>query len=176
MQGLAPSDIFLFEDFRFDGCGGLFRRDDIGAYVPVTIGSRALDILGVLIARAGEVVTKDEIIAAVWPETVVEDSNLTVQISALRRALDRGRSEGSCIQTVPGRGYRFAASVTRCESELLPRIGGDAEPRDGDALPISRLMTRVRCRTSDAAFCCVTFADLSRSGGLDPAPDFQTCA
>jgi len=112
MQGLAPSEISLFEDFRFDRRGGLYRRDDTGAFVPVAIGSRGLDILGVLIERAGEVVTKDEIIAAVWPETVVEDSNLTVQISALRRVLDRGRPNGSCIQTVPGRGYRFAAAVT----------------------------------------------------------------
>jgi DNA-binding winged helix-turn-helix (wHTH) protein len=89
MQGLAPSDSFLFEDFRLDRRGGLSRRDDSGALAPVTIGSRTLDILGVLIDRAGEVVAKDEIIAAVWPGTVVEDSNLTVQISALRRVLDQ---------------------------------------------------------------------------------------
>src|SRR6516164_3338041 len=114
MEVLASSEVFLFEDFRLDRHGGgLFRRDDDGAFVPVAVGSRGLDILGVLITRAGEVVSKDEIIAAVWPETGVEDSNLTVQISALRRVLDRGRLNGSCIQTVPGRGYRFAAKVTR---------------------------------------------------------------
>jgi TolB-like protein/DNA-binding winged helix-turn-helix (wHTH) protein/Flp pilus assembly protein TadD len=112
MQGVARSDIFLFEDFRLDRRGGLFQCNGVGRNEPVAIGSRALDILFVLIERAGEVVTKDEIIAAVWPETVVEDSNLTVQISALRRVLDRGRPNGSCIQTVPGRGYRFAAAVT----------------------------------------------------------------
>src|SRR6516165_7480384 len=120
MQGLAPSEIFLFEDFRLDRRGGLFRRDDTGAFVPVAIGSRALDILGVLIERAGEVVSKDEIITAVWRETVVEDSNLTVQISALRRVLDRGRSNGSCIRTVPGRGYRFIAPVAHANAEVLP--------------------------------------------------------
>jgi adenylate cyclase len=113
MQGLAPSDIFAFEDFRLDRRGGLFRCNGAGAFDPVAIGSRALDILGVLIERAGEVVSKDEIISAVWPGTVVEDSNLTVQISALRRALDKGRSNGSCIQTVAGRGYRFVLAVTR---------------------------------------------------------------
>ena len=102
MQGDRPSGIFLFEDFRLDRRGGLFRCDGVGKNEPVAIGSRALDILGVLIERAGEVVTKDEIVAAVWPDTVVEDSNLTVQISALRRVLDRGRSNGSCVQTVPG--------------------------------------------------------------------------
>jgi adenylate cyclase len=113
MRGLAPSEIFLFEDFRLDRHGGLFRRDDSGAFVPIAIGSRALDILGVLLERAGEIVSKDEIVAAVWPGTVVEDSNLTVQVSALRRVLDRGRFNASCIQTVAGRGYRFAESVTR---------------------------------------------------------------
>ena len=55
--------------------------------------------------------------AAVWPETVVEDSNLNVQIAALRRVLDEGRTEGSCIQTIPGRGYRFTAPVTRVAAE-----------------------------------------------------------
>src|ERR1700737_2723401 len=131
-DALVTSDIFHFEGFRFDRRGGLFRRDDGGGFVPVAIGSRALDILGVLIERAGEIVSKDEIIAAVWPGTVVEDSNLTVQISALRRVLDHGGSSGSCIQTVTGRGYRFVAEVTH------PCAGGPARtPAIGDvaALP-----------------------------------------
>jgi adenylate cyclase len=107
------SEVFLFEGFRLDRRGGgLFRRGENGAFTAVAISSRALDILGLLIERAGEVVSKDEIIAAVWPGTVVEESNLTVQISALRRALDHRGPHGRCIQTVPGRGYRFAASVT----------------------------------------------------------------
>src|SRR6516225_3195632 len=125
MQGLAPSDIFLFDDFRLDRRGGLFRRDDNGAFVPVAIGSRALDILGVLIERAGEIVSKDDLLAAVWPETVVDYSNLTVQTAALRRVLDRGRSNGSCIQTVSGRGYRFIAPVTR--SAVAP-VSADEQP------------------------------------------------
>ena len=58
-----------------------------------------------------------------WPETVVEDSNLTVQISALRRVLDRGRPDGSCIQTVTGRGYRFIAPVAHPNTEVLPATG-----------------------------------------------------
>jgi DNA-binding winged helix-turn-helix (wHTH) protein len=102
MQGLAPSAIFQFEDFPLDRRGGgLLHCNGARKFEPVAIGSRALDILGVLIERAGEVVSKDEIIAAVWPGTVVEDSNLTVQISALRRVLDRGRSNGSCIKRHP---------------------------------------------------------------------------
>jgi DNA-binding winged helix-turn-helix (wHTH) protein len=50
--------------------------------------------------------------AAVWGRTVVENANLTIQISALRRILDQGRSEGSCIQTVAARGCRFTPAVT----------------------------------------------------------------
>jgi TolB-like protein/class 3 adenylate cyclase len=53
----------------------------------------------------------------VWPGTVVEDNNLTVQISTLRRVFDQARAEGSCIQTVAGRGYRFVAAVTRIAAE-----------------------------------------------------------
>src|SRR5258708_14621692 len=95
MEVLASSEVFLFEDFRLDRRGaGLFQGDGGGAFLPVAIGSRGLDILGVLIDRAGEIVSKDEIIAAVWPGTVVEDSNLTVQVSALRRVLDQGRPNG----------------------------------------------------------------------------------
>lgn len=55
--------------------------------------------------------------AAVWPQTVVEESNLAFQVAALRRVLDPGRTEASCIQTVARRGYRFAATVTRFEAE-----------------------------------------------------------
>lgn len=59
---------------------------------PLRVGSRALDILAVLAERAGEVVSKRELIARAWPRSVVEDSNLKVQLSALRRALNEGRA------------------------------------------------------------------------------------
>src|SRR5271166_1669722 len=115
MKMFASSDVFLFADFRFDrGGGGVFRCDDHGAFVPVTIGSRALDLLGVLIERRGDVVSKEEIMAAVWPKMAVEEADLFVQISALRAVLDRQQSGQSCIQTVTGRGYRFTAPVKRC--------------------------------------------------------------
>jgi adenylate cyclase len=116
MDELTTAEVFLFEDFRLDR-GGLSRRDQSGTFVPAPIGSRALEILAVLIARPGELVTRDEIIAKVWPGTVVEYSNIAVQIAALRRQLDRGRTQGSCIQTVPGRGYRLIAPATRVRAE-----------------------------------------------------------
>ena len=101
MEALASGDIFLFEDFRLHRHGGgLFRRDEHGVFVPLAIGSRALDVLAALVKRPGDLVTRDEIIAAVWPTTVVEDSNLNMQIAALRRVIDDGRG-GSCIRTIP---------------------------------------------------------------------------
>src|SRR5215469_16075032 len=110
MTVLDSGEVFLFEGFRLDR-RGLFRRDERGVFVPVAIGSRALDVLCVLVEAGGALVSKDEIMAAVWPGTVVEDNNLTVQIAALRRIVDQRRSAGSCIQTVAGRGYRFVATV-----------------------------------------------------------------
>src|SRR5947207_971098 len=121
MAAVGSADISLFEDFRFDRRGGvLFRRDQQGVLVPLVIGSRAFDILGVLVEHPGVLVTRDEIMNVAWPGTVVEDGNLSVQISALRRVLDDGRSEGSLIQTVPGRGYRFVGQVTQYDPDPLP--------------------------------------------------------
>jgi TolB-like protein/DNA-binding winged helix-turn-helix (wHTH) protein len=122
MDGLGSANVVLFQAFRLDlPGGGLFRLDHAGITTPVSISSRALDLLGVLVERQGQLVSKDAIMEAVWPGTVVEEGNLTVQISALRRILDESREEGSCIQTVPGRGYRFVASVTRAEPVTRPQ-------------------------------------------------------
>ena len=122
MDSPSSTGISLFEGFRLDRRGGvLYRRDEQGVLAPMAIGSRALDILGVLVERPGDLVSRDEITEAVWPGTVVEDSNLNVQVAALRRIIDDGRAEGSCIQTVAGRGYRFVAPVTRGEPTAPPR-------------------------------------------------------
>ena len=109
---IAPG-IALFEEFRLDRRGGgLFQVDGDGRVVPVALGARALDLLCVLVERAGDEVSKNAIMDAVWPDVAVEENNLTVQISALRRVLDQDRAGSSCIQTVKGRGYRFVIPVT----------------------------------------------------------------
>jgi len=128
MDALVTTDVFLFEGFRLDR-RGLSRCDDQGCFVPVPLGSRALEVLGVLVARSGDLIARDEIMNVVWPGVVVESSNLPVQIAALRRVLDDGRAEGSCIQTVPGRGYRFVAAVANPAAEA----GSAPSPMDGDA-------------------------------------------
>ena len=109
MDALNSADMLLLGAFRFDRRNRALFHLDSGAQI--AIGSRALGVLGVLIDRAGDLVPKDEIMEAVWPQTVVEDANLTVHISTLRRLLDSGRLEGSCIQTVSGRGYSFVGGV-----------------------------------------------------------------
>jgi len=119
MDQRGSTDIFMFEGFRFD-CGDreLFRLDAADNGAAVSIGSRALDLLALLVERRGKLVSKSEIIDMVWAGSAIEEANLTVQISALRRVLDRGHEQNSCIQTVPGRGYRFVTPVTR--------VGADA--------------------------------------------------
>jgi DNA-binding winged helix-turn-helix (wHTH) protein len=78
---------------------------------PVRLGSRALEILVVLLERPGELVSKQELMGRVWPNIFVEPANLTVHISALRRTLRDGRDGNRFIINVPGRGYIFVAPV-----------------------------------------------------------------
>ena len=121
MDALAPADMLLFEGFRLDrrlGC--LLKQGEDDAWRPVALGSRALDVLVILADQQGALLSKDEIMAAAWPGIVVDDNNLAVQISALRRVLDSNRAESSCIQTVPGRGYRFVAPVMRTNPPAPP--------------------------------------------------------
>nr|HYT93385.1 winged helix-turn-helix domain-containing protein [Gemmataceae bacterium] len=107
---------------------------------PVRLGSRALDILAVLAESAGRVVPKEELIARVWPEVLVEESNLKIQVSALRRALGDGQGGNRYIVTVPGRGYEFVAPVgLTAESAAMP---APAVPQPGTHnLPLA--MTRM---------------------------------
>jgi predicted ATPase/DNA-binding winged helix-turn-helix (wHTH) protein len=84
---------------------------------PVRIGGRALDILTALVDRAGELVSKRELMARVWPNTIVDEGNLKVNVAALRRTLgDGGPDDARYIATVTGRGYQFIAPVTTSAS------------------------------------------------------------
>jgi predicted ATPase/DNA-binding winged helix-turn-helix (wHTH) protein len=82
---------------------------------PLHLGSRATEILFALVERAGEVVEKRELIARVWPSTVVEEATLRVHVAALRKALGEGQAGTQYIQNISGRGYRFVAPVQTIE-------------------------------------------------------------
>ncbi len=84
---------------------------------PVRLGSRAFDILVALVERTGETVTKETLMARVWPDTVVEEANLRVHVAALRKAL---RAAPRCIDSVAGRGYSFVASVQCHAAPVIP--------------------------------------------------------
>ncbi|WCM53629.1 helix-turn-helix transcriptional regulator [Pseudomonas sp. WJP1] len=103
---------------------------------PLRLGGRALDILQVLLEHAGSVVSKGELIARVWPRSVVEEINLRVHIAALRRAFRDGQDGHCYIATVPERGYSFVAPV-RQAMELTPLT------RDAVAAPPHNLPARL---------------------------------
>lgn len=96
--------VLTFGPFRVDLTRRTLYRD--AALVP--LGGRALDLLCVLIAAKGDLVTKGELMERVWPGIVVEENNLQVQISAVRKALGEDSGGRRYVITVPGRGYRFA--------------------------------------------------------------------
>src|SRR5207249_4039801 len=79
-------------------------------------------LLLVLVERRERVMGKDELMEALWPDTVVEEANLTVNMSALRKALGENPAEHRYIVTVPGRGYRFVAAVSEVWEEASDLI------------------------------------------------------
>ena len=104
--GAAPAQV-SFGPFCLLPTQFLLREGD----KTVPLGSRALEILIALLERRGELVSKQDLMARVWPNVFVEPANLTVHMSALRRALRDGRDGHRFIVNIPGRGYRFVASV-----------------------------------------------------------------
>jgi len=108
----APTEV-LFGPFRLLPTQFLLLEGD----KPVHLGSRALEILIVLLERRGELVSKQELMDRVWPNIFVEPANLTVHMSALRRALRDGRDGNRFIINIPGRGYSFVASFGLSEHE-----------------------------------------------------------
>src|SRR5689334_22499312 len=91
---------------------------------PVRLGSRACEILIALVERAGQLLSKQELIGRVWPDTFVEEGNLRVHLAALRRALGDGQAGRRYTTNIPGRGYCFVAPVAL-----------DEEPPEASAVP-----------------------------------------
>ena len=104
--GATPTEV-SFGPFRLLRTQFLLLEGD----TPVPLGSRALEILTALLERHGELVSKQDLMARVWPDVFVEPANLTVHMSALRRALRDGQDGNRFIVNIPGRGYCFVASV-----------------------------------------------------------------
>jgi DNA-binding winged helix-turn-helix (wHTH) protein/tetratricopeptide (TPR) repeat protein len=115
-----------FGGFQLD----MTRRELSHGGSAVPLGSRAFDILCVLVAAKGETVSKDQLMAQVWAGRVVEDGNVHVHVSALRKALNSRDQNLNCLLTVPGQGYRLIAPVT-----VVAASGVQPPPRQPDSAP-----------------------------------------
>jgi DNA-binding winged helix-turn-helix (wHTH) protein len=111
---------------------------------PVKLGGRAFDILMVLIEAPGTLVTKNDIMSRVWPNMIVQEINLKVQIAALRKVLNE---DGDVIRTVHGRGYVFAAAVNVASDDANPLAESNSElcgPGPARSTTMSALNSRHR--------------------------------
>jgi predicted ATPase/DNA-binding response OmpR family regulator len=112
------------------------RRELLADGIFVPIGSRALDILMVLIEARGELVTKDELLSRVWPGTVVEENTLQFQISTIRKVLGEDRD---FIKTISGRGYRFVSEIIELTSQNDTAFAPVAAPQCPPLSPSTNL-------------------------------------
>ena len=113
MNEPAGNIVYEFGDFRVD----LRKRQLCKNEDQVALTAKAFDTLAALLAADGKTLSKAKLMDAVWPETAVEENNLTQQISALRKAVGERAGDHKFIVTVPGRGYCFVANVRKIESE-----------------------------------------------------------
>jgi DNA-binding winged helix-turn-helix (wHTH) protein len=132
-QREQSTPFYEFGPFRVDSVKYVLTRD--GEVVPLSL--KAFEILLALIQNRGQVLEKNELLQRVWPDTVVEENNLARNISALRKALDEQPNEHHYILTVPGRGYRFVASVREVdgasEEFMALQTNGYGSKADADA-------------------------------------------
>src|SRR3984957_1084989 len=134
-DGTAADDI-KFGPFRLSPRERLLTKD--GA--PINIGGRAFDILIALIKRPGEIISKQDLLAQVWPDVTVDDGSLRFNIGALRKMLGDGRDGARYVTNVPGRGYCFVAPVSQgpvAKQSTVPRQGSSRLPS-----PLRRMIGR----------------------------------
>jgi len=124
-MSLSPGWIFQFGEFQADVRARSLRRDN--RIIP--LNSRAFDVLLYLVQNPGKVLTREELLKNVWPESFVDENSLAQSISALRRALEEKPGDNSYIVTLPGRGYQFVAPVQIIAPEngaTLPALATNA--------------------------------------------------
>ena len=116
--------LYRFDEFELDPSRRVLARGD----TPVALSPKAFEVLKFLLLTPGRVVTKEELLKAVWPDSYVEESNLAQHISWLRKAL---KDRSGCIVTIPGRGYQFTAPVQTVHTvDTLPESLPESLPGD----------------------------------------------
>ena len=142
MPGTAAALAYRFGPFLLDVRERRLSRD--GEAIPLRL--KVFDTLLVLVGRAGHLVTKQELLDAVWPEANVEENNLNHNVSVLRKALGESATGQQFIETVPRVGYRFVAAVVSHEERPQAPVSG--ESHTADTLARSRQELRY-CTTPD---------------------------
>ena len=99
---------------------------------PVPLKPKILDLLLFLIQKRGQLIAKDELMKEVWPDAIVEENNITVSMSILRKTLGEEAGDRQFIETVPRRGYRFIADVTERSTEQAPAVYSDESVQKGN--------------------------------------------
>ncbi len=107
--------IYKFDEFQIDVPNRQLRRGD----KPVIMPAKAFDLLLALVENKGRLIEKDELFSRVWNDRIVEESNLTVHISQIRKALGEKRQNTRYIETVPGYGYRFVGAIENFDDDDL---------------------------------------------------------
>jgi DNA-binding winged helix-turn-helix (wHTH) protein/tetratricopeptide (TPR) repeat protein len=130
-----PQHIYEFGPFRVDGRERLLLRDG----VQIALTDKVFDLLWLLVQNRGHALTKTELMQTLWPDTVVEENNLTVNISTLRKALGESAGERRYIETLSRRGYRFVADVREPESGATEPIIRHRPTFVGRAAELGRL-------------------------------------
>ena len=138
-ERLSPDDVLSFGSFQFYPGRQLL----LDAGKPVRIGSRACDILLALAEKQGQLISKQELIERVWPNTFVEEGNLRVHVAALRRALGDGQDGKRYINNIAGRGYTFIPSVSRATQARETLASATLPERPSDMpTPLARMVGR----------------------------------
>src|SRR5262249_28249444 len=130
VKGGQTPHFYEFAPFLIDNRKHVLLRD--GA--PVSLTPKAFETLLALIEAGGQVVEKDELMRRIWPDTVVEENNLAQCVSAVRKALGEDPREHRYVVTVPGRGYRFIASVRELDEEEAERDIQEPQAASGAAI------------------------------------------
>jgi DNA-binding winged helix-turn-helix (wHTH) protein/TolB-like protein/Flp pilus assembly protein TadD len=118
---LKNKEFYEFDCFRLDPSERILFRD--GKLVPLT--PKAFDTLLLLIENNGHILEKDEMLKKIWPDTFVEEANLAVNVSALRKALGEQKGKIQYIETIPRRGYRFNAEVKKYTDQPAETEGNE---------------------------------------------------
>ena len=116
---MGGAELYTFWDFTLDPAGR--RLSNAGRVVPLP--PKTFDVLVAVVRNAGQLVTKSELLAEIWPDSFVEEGILAVHISALRKALGETRPGRRFIETVPRSGYRFTSAVARSEASREGEAG-----------------------------------------------------